>query len=63
MRLTGLGQYAKGLAHHNPVEALALQNRLERIQWRLWHGDGDEALTRAQAWLRMSPPWTAPIPG
>ena len=49
MRLTGLEQYAKGLAHHNPVEALALQHRLERIQWRLWHGDGEEALTRAQA--------------
>ena len=49
MRLTGLEQYAKGLAHHNPVEALALQHRLERIKWRLWHGDGDEALIRAQA--------------
>src|SRR4051794_29109604 len=49
MRLTGLGQYARGLAHHTPIEALALQHRLERIQWRLWHGDGDEALTRAQA--------------
>src|SRR4051794_8222739 len=48
MRLTGLDQYVKGLAHHNPVEALALQHRLERIQWRLWHGDDDEALTRAQ---------------
>jgi hypothetical protein len=48
MRLTGLDQYVKGLAHHNPVEALALQHRLERIKWRLWHGDGDEALTRAQ---------------
>jgi hypothetical protein len=36
MRLTGLGQYAKGLAHHNPIEAAALQDRLERIQWRLW---------------------------
>ena len=49
MRLTGLGQYAKGLTHHNPVEAVAVQYRLERIQWRLWHGDGDEALIRAQA--------------
>ena len=48
MRLTGLDQYVKGLAHHNPVEALALEHRLERIKWRLWHGDGDEALTRAQ---------------
>ena len=49
MRLTGLGQYTKGLAHHNPVEASALESRLERIQWRLWHGDDDEALARAQA--------------
>ena len=48
MRLTGLGQYAKGLAHHNPIEATALQDRLERIKWRLWHGDADEALTRAR---------------
>jgi hypothetical protein len=48
MRMTGLERYAKGLAHHNPVEALALQHRLERIQWRLWHGDGEEALARAQ---------------
>ena len=48
MRLTGLGQYAKGLAHHSPIEATALQDRLERIQWRLWHGDADEALTRAE---------------
>jgi hypothetical protein len=47
-RLTGLEQYAKGLAHHNPVEALALRHPLERIQWRLWHGDGEEALARAQ---------------
>jgi hypothetical protein len=48
MRLTGLEQYVKGLAHHNPVEALALQHRLERIKWRLWHGDGEEAFARAQ---------------
>jgi hypothetical protein len=49
MRLTGLGQYTKGLAHYNPLEATALQDRLERIQWRLWHGDADEALSRARA--------------
>jgi hypothetical protein len=47
MRLTGLGQYAKGLAHHSPLEATALQHRLERIKWRLWHGDAGEALSRA----------------
>jgi hypothetical protein len=48
MRLTGLDQYAKGLAHHSPIEAVALQHRLERIKWRLWHGDADEALSRAR---------------
>jgi hypothetical protein len=47
MRLTGLDQYTRGLAHHNPVEATALETRLERIKWRLWHGDAGEALTRA----------------
>ena len=48
MRLTGLGQYVKGLTHHNPVEAVAVQYRLERIKWRLWHGDTDVALSRAR---------------
>ena len=48
MRMTVLGQYAKGLAHHSPIEATALQDRLERIKWRLWHGDADEALNRAR---------------
>src|SRR4051812_12178068 len=48
MRMTVLGQYAKGLAHHSPIEATALQDRLERIKWRLWHGDAGEALTRAE---------------
>jgi hypothetical protein len=41
------GQYAKGLTYYNPLEAAALQERLERIQWQLWHGDADEALNRA----------------
>jgi hypothetical protein len=48
MRLTGLTQYAKGLAHHNPIEAVALHSRLESIKWRLWHGNAHEALTRAR---------------
>src|SRR3954469_870548 len=48
MRLTVLSQYTKGLAHHNPVEALALHSRLDRIKWRLWHGDTDVALSRAR---------------
>jgi len=48
MRLTVLSQYTKGLAHHSPVEALALHSRLDRIKWRLWHGDADVALSRAR---------------
>ena len=48
MRLTVLSQYTKGLAHHNPVEALALHSRLDRIKWRLWHGDTDVVLSRAR---------------
>ena len=36
------------MAHHSPIEATALQDRLERIKWRLWHGDAGEALTRAE---------------
>ena len=62
MRMTVLGQYAKGLAHYNPLEVAALQDRLERIQWRLWHGDADEALTAPVNWPRMSLPWPAAIP-
>jgi hypothetical protein len=48
LRLTGLTQDTTGLTHHNPVEALALQSRLDRIKGRLWHGNTDEALSRAQ---------------
>jgi hypothetical protein len=44
----GYVRYTRGLAHHNPVEAAALECRLERIKWRLWHGDADEALTRVR---------------
>ncbi|KAA1053949.1 ISKra4 family transposase [Azospirillum argentinense] len=48
MSLTVLGQYAKGLAHHNVEEATAMQTALERIKWRLWHGDAREALIRIE---------------
>lgn len=43
-----LGQYAKGLAHHNAEEAEAIQTRLDRIKWRLWHGDACETLIRIE---------------
>jgi hypothetical protein len=48
MPLTVLGQYAKGLAHHNAEDAKAIEDRLERIKWRLWHGDAREALRRIE---------------
>jgi hypothetical protein len=63
MRLTGLEQYTKGLAHHNPVEALALHSRLERIKWRLWHGDTDVALSRARDLVAEVATLTSDYPG
>src|SRR3954452_7380775 len=63
MRLTVLSQYTKGLAHHNPVEALALHSRLERIKWRLWHGDTDVALSRAQELAAEVAALTSDYPG
>src|SRR3954447_18074044 len=63
MRLTVLSQYAKGLAHHNPVEALALHSRLERIKWRLWHGDTAVALNRARELAADVAALTSDYPG
>lgn len=48
MRLTVLGQFAKGLAHHDKTVGVAIADRLERIKWRLWHGDAPEALDRIE---------------
>ncbi len=50
MRLTVLGQYAKGLKHHDPKEAAEAEAHLEKIKWYLWHGNVREALFRAE-WL------------
>ncbi|UEM24768.1 hypothetical protein JL100_030495 (plasmid) [Skermanella mucosa] len=36
-------------AAHHPLEAAALQDRIERIKWRLWHSDAGEALNRSRA--------------
>lgn len=46
MRFIVLGQFVKGLAHHEAKEAAALEERLVRIKWRLWHRDGREAQIR-----------------
>ncbi len=44
MRLTVLGQYAKGVAQVDDDEGARLLADLERIRWRLWHGDIHRAL-------------------
>jgi hypothetical protein len=44
MRLTVLGQYAKGVAQGDDAEGTRLLADLERIKWRLWHGDIHRAL-------------------
>jgi hypothetical protein len=48
MRLTVLGQYAKGLAHHDRKEAEEIESDLEKIKWYLWHGNVRQALFRAE---------------
>lgn len=44
MRMTVLGQYAKGVAQLEKAEGERLLVDLERIKWRLWHGDIHRAL-------------------
>jgi len=49
MRVTVLGQYARGVAHYDEGEGARLLAALERIKWLLWHGDKDNALQDAEA--------------
>jgi hypothetical protein len=44
MRLTVLGQYAKGVARVDDAEGARLLDDLGRLKWRLWHGDIHRAL-------------------
>ena len=44
MRLTVLGQHGKGVAQLDETEGTRLLAELERIKWRLWHGDIHRAL-------------------
>ncbi len=39
MRLTVLGQYAKGVAQHDKAAGIRLQESLDSIKWLLWHGN------------------------
>jgi len=44
MRLTVLGQYAKGLKHHDATPAEEIKTHLARIKGYLWNGNVREAL-------------------
>ena len=44
MRLTVLGQYAKGLAHHDEEEAQEAEGQMKRIKGYLWNGHHRAAL-------------------
>jgi hypothetical protein len=44
MRLTVLGQYAKGLKHHDREQADEAERLLEKIKWYLWNGNVRDAL-------------------
>ena len=44
MRLTVLGQYAKGLAHHDEEEAQDAERQMKRIKGYLWNGNHRAAL-------------------
>jgi hypothetical protein len=44
MRLTVLGQFARGIAHEDECQSAALLKSLESIKWLLWHGNFIRAL-------------------
>jgi hypothetical protein len=44
MKLTGLGQYGKGLGHWEAMLGEAIRDQIERLKWSLWHGHIDKAL-------------------
>jgi hypothetical protein len=48
MRLTMLGQYAKGLVHHDQQLGEEIQEKLKRLKWSLWHGNLYKALYKIE---------------
>ena len=48
MRLTVMGQYVKGLAHHNETEAVEAERNFKRVKGFLWNGNTHEALICAR---------------
>jgi len=49
MRVTGVGQFLKGLVHLDAERAADLQDALQHTRWNLWHGK----VKRAYHWLRL----------
>ena len=43
MRITVLGQFAKGVAQYDEEAGARLKKELERIKWKLWHGNTIDA--------------------
>jgi hypothetical protein len=44
MKLTVLEQYGKGLVQCEAVFGEGIREKIERLKWSLWHGQGDKAL-------------------
>src|SRR2546422_3196056 len=44
MKLTVLEQYGKGLVHCEATLGEAIREKIERLEWSLWHGQVDKVL-------------------
>ena len=45
-KLTGLGQYGKGLVHCDLVLGESIRDKIDRLKWSLWHGNVYKALKK-----------------
>jgi hypothetical protein len=48
MRLTVLGQFAKGVTHHDKTAGARLAKEIASIKWTLWNGSSASALERIE---------------
>ncbi|NJM65715.1 MAG: ISKra4 family transposase [Acaryochloris sp. RU_4_1] len=48
MRITVLGQYLKGVKHHDAEQGEEMSDCLESIKWYLWHGNVFRALQKLE---------------
>src|SRR5215471_1110274 len=54
MKLTVLDQYAQGVVHCDQTLGEEIRDKIERLQWSLWHGNRYKALYKIEAiesWL------------